>query len=106
MTPEAGMTATKNDWEQFCKRASVLMRDALHEKEGLAGRRPLHRKTTFGRVVDFFENNVSISDVKLRDDIFNLLMEVGGSGPKYYTELLELFESGASEDELKQYFDY
>jgi hypothetical protein len=82
------------------------MLDTLHEKEGLAGRRPLHRKTTFGRVVDFFENNVSISDVQLRNDILNLLMEVGGSGSKYYTELLELFETGASEEELKQYFDH
>ena len=67
---------------------------------------PLHRKRAFGRVVDFFENDKTISDVKLRDDILNLLMEVGGSGADAYMELLELFESGASEGALRRYFEH
>jgi hypothetical protein len=79
------------------------MRHALHTREGL--HRPLHRKRAFSQVVDFFENNESIRDPKLRDDIFNLLMEVGGNGPTYYTELLELFDARASEEELRRYFE-
>jgi hypothetical protein len=82
------------------------MRNALNDREGLVGRRPLHRKAAFGQVVDFFENDKTISDVKLRDDIFNLLMESGGTGFKSYTELLELFESAASEEVLRQYFEH
>ena len=98
------MAATKADWGDFCKQASALMLDALHEKEGLTGRRPVHRKAAFGQVVDFFEDNRSISDPSLRDDILNLLMEVGGDGLQYYRELLHLLQSNASEDELRRYF--
>jgi len=93
---------TRSEWQQFCKRAATLMRNALDKKEGGG---VLYRGRAFGQVVDYLHNDMSIGDPRLRDDIFNLLMEVGGAGPKYYLELLNLFDAGASQEELRQYFD-
>jgi hypothetical protein len=93
----------RSDWEQFCERAAALMRDALEKREGLGP--ALHRKKAFSQVVDFFNDSKVIADPQLRDAIFNLLMEVGGTGPEYYAQLLALFAARASEEELRRYFE-
>jgi hypothetical protein len=95
---------TAGDWEKFCERASTLMHEALSDK-GTFLHRSLHRRKSFGRVVDFFENADTRIAPDLASDILNLLMEVGGSGQKYFMELLSLFDSRASQNGIRRYFD-
>ncbi len=99
------MTA-EDDWNKFTERAAILMREALSDK-GSFLRRSLHRRKAFDRVVEFinFENAEFPVDAEIRGDIFNLLMEVGGNGPQYFVELLQLFEAHASEADVRRYLN-
>ena len=99
------MTA-ESDWNKFSERAATLMREALSDK-GSFLRRSLHRRKAFDRVVDFieFETAEFAVDTEIRNDILDLLMEVGGNGPRSFEELLELFEAHASEAEVRRYLN-
>lgn len=66
------------------------MRDALHDR------------TTLEEATEFFENDKSISDPDLRRYVEYIIWEIDGS-PKYYKEMLKLFEAGATQEELVRY---
>ncbi len=86
------MINTNDEWDRFCERASAIMRDALHDR------------ITLKEATEFFENDKSISDPDLRRYVEYIIWEIDGS-PGCYKELLELFESRASEEELVRYIN-
>jgi hypothetical protein len=81
------MTTSENEWRQFCERASCIMRDALQGR------------ITIREAADFFDSTSSISNANLRQYIVRAVCEIDGNRG-YYMELLKLFESSASEEEL------
>jgi hypothetical protein len=86
------VTTDKNDWENFCARASATMRDALENR------------ITLEKATEFFENDKSISDPDLRRSVEWMISEIDGSR-KFYMEMLGLFESRATEAEIVQYLN-
>jgi hypothetical protein len=84
------MTNANDGWNEFCDRASAVMRDALENR------------MTLEQASDFFEHDETISNPDLRRYVEYIIWEIDGS-PGYYKELLELFASRASEEELVKY---
>ena|SRR5579862_1383763 len=82
--------ATERDWAGFCQRAGSAMR-ALLEK-----------KITLEEASDFFENENTITDPDLRRYVRYMVYEIDGSRGSYM-ELLEMFESGNTEEEFVRY---
>ncbi|HMG77566.1 MAG TPA: hypothetical protein VK591_02730 [Xanthobacteraceae bacterium] len=82
--------ATARDWADFCRRAAGVMRAALE------------KKITLEEASDFFESDNTITDPDLRRYVEYMVWEIGGSRDSYI-ELLEMFESGNTEEEFVRY---
>ena len=76
-----------SSWEDFCNRAAAVLRDALSDAISL------------DEACAFFENAVAISNANLRQYIVRAISEIDGNR-NYYLELLRLFETRTSEDEI------
>ena|ERR1700722_121650 len=82
--------ATTDDWADFCRRAAHVLRAALENK------------ITLEEATDFFERDKTITDPDLRRYVEYMVWEIDG-GRGAYMELLEMFESGNTEEEFVRY---
>jgi len=62
----------------------------------------LENRITLEQTSEFFDRDETISDPDLRRYVEYMVWEIGGS-PTYYRELLDLFASQATEEELVKY---
>jgi hypothetical protein len=83
------MATDQREWENFCQKASAILRDARDDKISLE------------QASEFFENDKSISDPDVRRYILYVIWEIAGS-PLFYEDLLRLLETRATEAELRQ----
>src|ERR1700722_17378185 len=82
--------ATPRDWADFCRRAADVMRAALE------------KKITLKEASNFFDGDNTITDPDLRRYAEYMVWEIDGSRDSYM-ELLEMFESGNTEEEFLRY---
>ncbi len=79
--------ATSIEWNEFCEKAATKMRAAITDDIRLED------------LAEFFETESLISDSDTRRYIESMVWERGGS-PDSYTEIVELFERKATEEEI------
>jgi hypothetical protein len=82
--------AAARDWADFCRRAASVMSAFLENK------------ITLKEASDFFESDNTITDPDLRRYVEYMICEIGGDRDSYL-ELLEMFESGNTEEEFVRY---
>jgi hypothetical protein len=82
--------ATARDWADFCRSAASVMRAALENK------------ITLKEASNFFDSDSTITDPDLRRYVEYMVWEIDG-GRNSYMELLEMFESGNTEEEFVRY---
>ena len=81
--------ASEKSWERFCADAAAVMRQARENK------------ITLEEASAFFEKSDAISNPDLGDYVGAIIWEIDGS-PGYYDDLVELFDSHVSEEEMVQ----